>query len=371
LQSFEDPAERARLGTDLLGGAWADIAPIVGMGTEAMREAQLQAHELGAVMGDDALNAANDFRKAQEQLKATMTGVFNKIGAELAPVIMEKLVPAIENHVIPAISTFSEKISALIKWFSNLDPKWQKVIGLAALFLVGLGPLLVIIGKVISVVGVITSMLPVLGAVLAAIVSPVGLVVIAVVALIAIWVKFGDDLKRVVNDAFNRVRDTFNNMRNAVTSTVQGLVSGVTSFFSNMVASIGNIVSGVTSVITAPFRAARDQISNITSSIKDAMSNLNPFQRHSPSLVDNVKKGVAVIADEFKSLNSLNFASPTINMGGGSVAAGSSQQMPNVLNFEGMFAGANFNVRSDNDIREIAKELHYLQKQASRGMGVI
>lgn len=42
---------------------------------------------------------------------------------------------------------------------------------------------------------------------------------------------------------------------------------------------------------------------------------------------------------------------------------------PMVFKMEGLFAGANFNVRSDNDIQAIAKELFNLTQQASRGMG--
>lgn len=63
--------------------------------------------------------------------------------------------------------------------------------------------------------------------------------------------------------------------------------------------------STVYDAITQPFRDAYNYIKDVASKIKDAMNNINPFQRHSPSLVDNVKRGMDVIKSEFGTLKDL------------------------------------------------------------------
>lgn len=76
--------------------------------------------------------------------------------------------------------------------------------------------------------------------------------------------------------------------------------------------------------------------------IKDILSNLNPFQRHSPSLVDNVLAGVGVIRGAYASLSGMSIAGPAI-MG---VRAGSLQPTPASASPGGMIVNFNQPVRS-------------------------
>jgi hypothetical protein len=52
LSEIVDPAERARIGTDLLRNSWRDIAPIVALGADGIAEARQAAIDMGAVMGN-------------------------------------------------------------------------------------------------------------------------------------------------------------------------------------------------------------------------------------------------------------------------------------------------------------------------------
>ncbi|MFC4712228.1 phage tail protein [Planococcus dechangensis] len=112
LAGIEDPAERARLGTDLFGNSWQDLAPIVAMGADGMADAKDQAHDLGAVMSEDALNDANNFRIGMENLKTMMSAFAMNIGAAVAPVLTNVLLPAFER-MIPVITDFGQKI---VEW---------------------------------------------------------------------------------------------------------------------------------------------------------------------------------------------------------------------------------------------------------------
>jgi hypothetical protein len=164
LSAMEDPLERNAIGSALFGGAWKNIAPILGMGAGAIDEARKRASELGLVMSDESLDAADKFRRAMVELTSTLGGAARNIGAELAPVITDILLPAIRDRVVPAIAGFVAKIRELIRWFADLSPTWRNVIGLAVGCAVAIGPVLVVVGKLIPLFGVLAGVIKGVGA---------------------------------------------------------------------------------------------------------------------------------------------------------------------------------------------------------------
>jgi phage-related minor tail protein len=122
LAGIEDPAERARLGTDLLGGSWKDLAPIVSMGAEGMDAAKQAAHDMGAVLSEDALNDANNFRIAMENVKTTLSGAALQIGAKVAPVLTAVLIPALQAAVpflMNLVSAAVNGVTLIIGWIQK------------------------------------------------------------------------------------------------------------------------------------------------------------------------------------------------------------------------------------------------------------
>lgn len=89
LADMQDITKRNVIGAQLFGGSWKDLAPILALGSEKIKEARLEAYELGAVLSGDALNAANDFRIESEKLKTTWEGIRNELGVEVIPVMTE------------------------------------------------------------------------------------------------------------------------------------------------------------------------------------------------------------------------------------------------------------------------------------------
>lgn len=80
-------------------------------------------------------------------------------------------------------------------------------------------------------------------------------------------------------------------------------------FMKSIPETIRSAFSSVYNAITEPFNRALNTIRDIASRIKESMDNINPFHRNSPSLVDNVKAGVALIADQYKSLGDIKLPS--------------------------------------------------------------
>ena len=132
--------------------------------------------------------------------------------------------------------------------------------------------------------------------------------------------------------------------------------------FGDIVGGIGKALGGVWDAITAPFRKAFDWVKGAADDVVKRLKDLNPFQRHSPSLYDLVSRGTSAIQNEyedmFKGIQGASFGatSPVITAGAGvaslDAAAGASATGGDVnIHLDGVMA------RSRSDLREIAKDL--------------
>lgn len=104
-----------------------------------------------------------------------------------------------------------------------------------------------------------------------------------------------------------------------VLSAVINIISGVINAISWLLSSIGNIyhsivdaMRGVKEALTQPFREAFDWIRSSVDSTVAKLKDLSPFTRHSPSLVDQVTKGIEVIKRQYDSLSQISLPQVTL-----------------------------------------------------------
>ena len=62
---------------------------------------------------------------------------------------------------------------------------------------------------------------------------------------------------------------------------------------------IGKTLSALPRIVAAVFRAVVTLVQKMARAVREALSYLNPFARHSPSLVDNVRAGMDVVTGEY------------------------------------------------------------------------
>ena len=156
----------------------------------------------------------------------------------------DKLTPILRDSIIPLVETLIGHISGLIDWFSSLDPKWQQVILTAIGFTAALGPLLLIIGKIITVVGTITGALPILGAAFTALTGPVGLVVAAIAAAIAIGVelyKNWDTIKEKLAEIWGSIKQTASDVWNGIWDIIKGVINWIIGGINKMINALNSI----------------------------------------------------------------------------------------------------------------------------------
>lgn len=72
--------------------------------------------------------------------------------------------------------------------------------------------------------------------------------------------------------------------------------------FGEIVGKISGALGGVWDAITSPFRKAFDWVKEEVGKVVQKLKDLNPFQRHSPSLYDLVARGTAAIKGEYEGM---------------------------------------------------------------------
>ena len=263
LSEMEDPLERNSAGAALFGGAWKDIAPILGMTAEEIEAAKNEAHDLGRVLSEESLQQANEFRIAFDKVKETMKAAGLQIGADLAPMLTETLVPLLQNKVIPAMQSLIEKVRGVIDWFTNLSPRSQKVILTLTGIVAAIGPLLVTFGKLASAVGSIIGLFGgiagaaagggTLAAAFAAITGPVGIAVAAIAGVIAVGVllyKNWDTIKEKASALWDYLKSMFGRIKEAIVKPISDAIDFVKNInlFEAGAKIIGGLIEGIRSM---------------------------------------------------------------------------------------------------------------------------
>lgn len=98
-------------------------------------------------------------------------------------------------------------------------------------------------------------------------------------------------------------------LRNNIVSILGNLAGFLTGTWTNLYNFFASIGNKIVDAITKPFRDAKASIERIANEIRNAANNINPFVRHSPSLVDNVTKGIGIIKDQYNSLKDISLPS--------------------------------------------------------------
>jgi hypothetical protein len=219
LQGMDDITTRNAVAAQIFGRRASELAPILGLTVDQMDEAVASAHALGLVMSRDSLEAANQFREEWDTLKQSLGASVAQIGLQLIPV-MTTLVNFLQTQAVPAVQS-------VVRMMGNLSPATQKTIFAVGGLVAVVGPLLAGLGKVIT-------LLPLVKVALVALTGPIGLTVAAVVGLTAVWLKWGDDIKRIVGSTVDAIRAALVGRFTAIVESVRAKVEAVTGFFRNM-----------------------------------------------------------------------------------------------------------------------------------------
>lgn len=205
LAGMGNETERNQLAMDFFGKGATELVPLLAAGGDGIDALTQQAHDLGLVMSDEAISAGDNFGDSLDAIKGALGGVVASIGVELMPMFQTMFdwvmsnMPAIQDGIHTAFSVAGEVIGTAVTAIQSLTQFFTEHWGIIQPILAGIGAgaatfgiyTLAINASAIAtgiwstVTGIATAVGTAFGAVLAFISSPIGLVVIAIAALVA------------------------------------------------------------------------------------------------------------------------------------------------------------------------------------------
>jgi TP901 family phage tail tape measure protein len=267
-------------------------------------------------------------------------------------VIYENIAADIGTQLVPAVIMAGEVIKDVLQGFNDLSPTMQKAAIAALLFLAVVGPLvrwaagfvvlLGVLGK--GLFGVLGAFSRLGGVIVAIVASPFKILSGAILGAIALFGKIGAAFAAfkasgvkagaVVKMLLTRVglmllswpamlavalvagiaifRDQIGQAFSAVGSAIGDNLSMFSGAVAPLVQLFHKAADGIVSAfyklpqgIQSAMMAVINIVHQAVMAVYELFSYLNPFARHSPSLVENVTEGMAVVRDEFATITSI------------------------------------------------------------------
>jgi len=181
ISKIEDPTLRAGIALNVFGRSGRELLPMLEGGRASIEALQEEARRLGITMTDEDATSAAELTDAMNRLKRQLQAIVVQIGAALAPVLTE-----MQKRIAPLITS-------VIKWIKENKTLVVTVFKIAAAVvaagvgLIILGTLIssagAVIGGLVAVIGAVGTAIAILGKIIALLLTPIGLVILAVVAL--------------------------------------------------------------------------------------------------------------------------------------------------------------------------------------------
>lgn len=329
LQGMEEGTERTSLATTLLGKGAMEMGALLNTSSEDTQAMIDKVHDLGGVMGEDAVKASARYQDSLQDMQTAFDGIKNGVGAKLLPVLadfMDKVADFITNtDLTPLTDMVGKAVEGLGNFISNLDIEaigntFQtvvttigEVLGTAwdAMSIVfdALQGAFQTITDSLNTTGtdwsdvwngiseVITTVATVIGEIIGIIASVIaGLITEAQTEgtlFNAVWESIqiaiqaaGDIIKGVIDfvsallsgdwkgawDAAEGIVETMTNaIDNVVTTIFNGIADFLLSVWDTIKNTVSNAVTAVKDKISNVFSAARDTVHNIFEDIKNGV----------------------------------------------------------------------------------------------------
>jgi len=201
--------------------------------------------------------------------------------------------------LIPYFIAFIGYVKQVGVWLGNLPPAIKNFVASAALFALIATLVMKIISPFKLLFGMLAEAVPPIMRIgkfiIVALVNPWGIAVAAIIAIVAVLINF------------------FPQQWNALVGAVVNIWNGFIQYMDDTSNVFGKIISNIIDAWFAlPYsvRQAMQAVVNIVAAAAQAIYNLfsyiNPFAHHSPSLVENVTRGMQVIVSQFNKLTGVS-----------------------------------------------------------------
>lgn len=221
IDQIEDPTLKAAAAMEVFGKSGTGLLPMFEGGAAALDAYEAKARKLGIIMSTEDAKAADEFGDALGDLWKVLKQAVFTIGSALAP-----LLQTLAEKITYAVSVASQ-------WLRQNKELVVTVLKVAAavvaggLALVALGYAIMGVAKVMGILATVVSgvgtVLKLLGAVLAWMISPIGMVIVAVAALGA-YILYATGMGA---KALDWLGERFNELRQDAADAYQGIADAL------------------------------------------------------------------------------------------------------------------------------------------------
>ena len=272
---------------------------ILKTGTEEQKAAMIAEVVTQNVGHMNAEFAKTDAGKIQ-QAKNALGDMGEQIGAVLLPAVAD-LVHWLQDNIMPKLEQF-------IGWMKQHPQIAKFALAIAGITAV-LGPVIMLLGGLISVLGTIITIAPIVGTAFTVMLGPIGLVIAAIAAAIAVgvliyknWGKIKKKLVAIWTGIKIAALAIWNSIKNAVITAWNAI--------KNAAARVWN---GVKTAVLTPIRALKSALSSVWSAIKNTVSRVwNGIKNAITHPIETAKKIIKGIIDKIKGFFSFKFKLPKI-----------------------------------------------------------
>jgi len=304
LRGMESSQEQAAAAGELFGTRAArDLLPALRNSEAGMAELMERAEELGIVMSEDAAVQSEIFNDKLHELREQGMALVRSIGEKVMPIFIDSLIPMLQDKAIPMVESFVNRIVGLIEGFTNLPGPVQALIGGFVGLITIAGPVLAILGQMITMMSGLAPLISALGPVIAAVftgpAAPFILAGIAIVAMIKLFQRFGDDIVKFIVDAVTIAIEWWSDFITSMVENISELPANVIGYFVEMYEGIRDTVLGL---IESAKQWGRDIVSGITQGIRDTiMAPVDAVRGMADSVTNAIKSrlGISSPSKEF------------------------------------------------------------------------
>lgn len=268
--AMPDGARKSALAVDLFGNAGVKLIPLLNKGAAGIGELRAEAQSLGIVMGKDVADAAAGLGDAQAKLSSTLAGIRNQAIAALLPALSE-LVARIQEWVkanrqllVNALTGALQLMLAALRAVGVVVGVVAKAFAFWAEHSTALKVALSLLAAAFVYMGVSAAV-----AWIAAL-GPVGLIALAIAALILLFPHIADGIKaagrsiadvaKAVGRAFEAAGRAIVDAFRAVGRFIEGVALGIRDGFAAALDWVGDKIEWLVDKARDGVRWIRDNI---------------------------------------------------------------------------------------------------------------